>query len=260
MSDPVTLDADFIFKHTGDNGVGIALSMASHRTDALGQLFDAGWHRAIRAMPKEQQDRSRSFLLGLGMVQNEKSASWALGRFLEGASVAEANALLTAPCENDTPVVMNWFMLGWAQNKTLTALLQSSVAAGLDLESTFLCRTRFKARQHTILSVLVTNTTASVDITERSEQVVRAGQMLDCGKQVDKPTAISLFQECSPAHASVWIALFKKKGVLDPQALLNMTSKMKANPDVRAILQAEAAKGAMDATMASHPVNLTKAA
>lgn len=252
----VALDVDFMLRHTHECGLDLVKSAVEHDPKFLQQMLLAGWGRLV---VEEEPRVSGIFLSCLIKSAGPDEARLALRTYFSGveASAVTEHVVNSSAKSGVQSPLLNWLTIryGYSPPKegVIQALLEEAqlLGANLDLVFRHSLRESFKdsSSNHTILSALVGNNSLNMPMQKEDPQVaadmVAVSQLLGAGKKFDKNTAAVLVR-MPPVNAKVWLDYFLEKKIVSASELLKMTSRMKVEPETKAMLNALAAAEAIE--------------
>jgi hypothetical protein len=262
----VQLDLDFVVGTLPKSGAELAIAALNFNHQALQSMLDSGWPEAIR---KTDHYSARRFLTTLSGSKDVDAAVGFFKKFMSGAQPDEVNHLLMQKelSDNQEVVIASWASWPVIDPQVFLGLLKASKELGADLEKEFSYsvynENGGKLGKHTLMSMLVGQsdhhmTTMSTGIfsqdgkDEEPFHMNHVRSLIKAGAPFDKPTAAAMLQILKPAHTMKWMQFFKAEGAVTATEMVKMVSRLKPNPEVLAIMQAEAAAEAVDSVI-KHP-------
>lgn len=252
----VALDVDFMLRHTNECGLDLVKSAIEHDPKFLHQLLSAGWGRLVVA---EEPRVSRNFLSHLIKSAAPGDARMALRTYFSGVAASDVteHVVNSSAKSGEYSPLLNWLLIRYGhcppKDGVIQALLEESQSLGANLELVFTHSLRESAKDtssnHTILSALVGNNSLNFlsrkDDVQVAADMVAVSQLLEVGKKFDKNTAAVLVRMPS-GNAKVWLDYFLEKKIVNASELLKMTSRMKFEPETKAMLSSLAAAEAIE--------------
>ncbi len=259
----VQLDLEFIIERLPKSGAELAITALNSNHEVLQSMLDSGWPEAIR---KNDYYSARRFLTALNGCKDADAAVGFFRKFMAGAQPDEVNRLLMKKelSDNYEVVIASWALYAGTDPRVFLELVKASKEIGVDLEMDFSYsvynENGGKLGKHTLMSMLVgqsdyqmTNRASSiVTMTNNDDEPFHMGRVRDlikAGKSFDKASAAAILQILKPPHAMKWIHFFKAEGQASAADMVKMTSRMKPNSEVLAIMQSQAATESVDSVL-----------
>jgi hypothetical protein len=253
------LDLDFVIENLPKNGADLAIKALEFNHESLKSMMDAGLSEAIR---KKSHYHARRFMDALVVCNDAEVSTGFLKRFLSGADPDEVNSLVMEkePNDNNEVVAARWALCSGIQSDVFVGLMTTCKNFGADLNGHFSYSVYNekggRLGKHSLVSMLVgqsdyhmltrRNNSVAMQDNEEIFHMKRVRELFQLGVSFDKATAAAMLQILRPENAMEWMHLFKEEGIATAQDMIKMTSRMKLNPEVLAVMQAEAAVEAVN--------------